>query len=243
MTHASLEERAAQADRVAAMAGMVERLLAGEATRPEVQAWAAAARRAGGPLAGNPVADDLDACLDALDVDQAGHPLLDDADLRDHLDALRRGAPACRHEVGKVARTARALAHALAVPCTRGRLAGVGWQEVTRFASPVTGRAFAAWSGLDRAGPPTATVYTTAVGADAAHAEVITDLLETLAIDLDDITGLRSPVELPRWHLRRVDDNAQTATIATYSGHAKARAALAVYEARGHKQLYWLERA
>ena len=96
MTHASLEERAAQADRVAAMAGMVERLLAGEATRPEVQAWAAAARRAGGPLAGNPVGDDLDACLDALDVDQAGHPLLDDADLRDHLDALRRGAPACR---------------------------------------------------------------------------------------------------------------------------------------------------
>ena len=41
----------------------------------------------------------------------------------------------------------------------------------------------------------------------------------------------------------RADDNGNTAVVAELSGYAKARAQLATYEKRAHKQCYWIDTA
>jgi hypothetical protein len=45
------------------------------------------------------------------------------------------------------------------------------------------------------------------------------------------------------WVLVRQDDNGNRYVVARYSMRGAAEAAAAEFEARGHKQLYWVERA
>ena len=71
-------------------------------------------------------------------------------------------------------------------------------------------------------------------------AELLADLLDTLELDASDL--IQAAVELAGgWRLLRADDNGNQALVATFGGYAKARAELARYEARQHKQTYWLE--
>lgn len=44
-----------------------------------------------------------------------------------------------------------------------------------------------------------------------------------------------------RWVVLRVDDNGFSAVLAEVDSEARARALVAEYEARGHKQHYWCE--
>lgn len=46
-----------------------------------------------------------------------------------------------------------------------------------------------------------------------------------------------------RWRVLRVDDNGFSAVLAEVDSEARARALVAEYEARGHKQHYWCEEA
>jgi hypothetical protein len=41
--------------------------------------------------------------------------------------------------------------------------------------------------------------------------------------------------------MMRADDNGRTALVAEVTGHANARAHLADYEKKAHKQTYWLD--
>jgi hypothetical protein len=88
-----------------------------------------------------------------------------------------------------------------------------------------------------------ATIYTTPLPTDAAaRSAVVLDLLDTLGLELSDLAHLPFEVDIPCWRLGRTDDNGQSATVALFRGYAKAAAALAAFEARAHKQTYWLER-
>ena len=242
MSQRSAPDRHAVALRVAALVDRTERLLAGELTRAEVRPWAELLwhQHRHATVAGNGCADSLLTCL--MHLGPAGaDALVRDRDLRDHLDAVRRGEPRCGDELGVLAGTVEQLATRLGREAVRTPIEGLGWFEQLRFASPATGRAFSALSPLSLDRRQVTTIHTTAV-ADGDHAGVVSDLLDTLALDLDDLTP-DVPTRLPRWRLVRQDDNGQVTTMATYTGHAKARAAQAAFEARGHKQLYAVEPA
>jgi hypothetical protein len=115
---------------------------------------------------------------------------------------------------------------------------GLGRLEVAQFASRATGRAFAAL-GLPAGGRETATVHAQARGDDPSRA--IDDLFDTLGIDAVAAVELKAQ-PTGRWELMRLDDNNNTFVMAAFTGYAKARAALAAYEGRPHKQSYWLQR-
>lgn len=237
MAKRDAEEDLAIAGRVAELVAVAERLLAGDVSRREAMAWAVAHDRppAPSPFGRNRAAHDLHLCLYALD-----SAVIRDGDVRHFLDEVRDGAVPFACDLA-AARVAIAKLPALAGrPSFRFDGDGLGWFEAVRFASPATGRAFLAASQLEPPFPAS-TLFTTTALATADRADVVADLLDTLALDLDDVEPA-VPVELPRWHLWRLDDNGQRAIVATFSGLAKGRAALAAYEARGHKQTYWLER-
>jgi len=50
-----------------------------------------------------------------------------------------------------------------------------------------------------------------------------------------------TPPPTPRFVLMRQDDNGNRYVVARYTEHASATAAAEAFEARGHKQLYWVE--
>jgi hypothetical protein len=49
--------------------------------------------------------------------------------------------------------------------------------------------------------------------------------------------------QVMRYELWRQDDNGNRARIAVFATEAEAERERAMYEARGHKQMYWVERA
>jgi hypothetical protein len=65
---------------------------------------------------------------------------------------------------------------------------------------------------------------------------VFGDLFDTLVIEPPNLV-------VQRWDLWRQDDNGVRALMASFTGRAKAEAALEHFEALGHKQAYWLESA
>jgi hypothetical protein len=186
------------AARTRAMMAEVERFLAGEISRAELQRWAEGLRRDGGgrPFAGNGAADALWTSLLSLEdrIGDEDEPLVRPIDLEELLRGLRAGEPF--FDLGSF----------------RPRSA------------------------------PGASIYA------ARHlqrqpeepAERLADLLDTLELDASDVTH---PATEPAggWRLLRADDNGNQELVATFGGYAKARAELACYEARQHKQTYWLE--
>lgn len=57
------------------------------------------------------------------------------------------------------------------------------------------------------------------------------------AADSEDLTATA------RWVVKRQDDNGHVFEIARFSSSLEAEAVAAEYEARGHKQMYWVELA
>ena len=51
------------------------------------------------------------------------------------------------------------------------------------------------------------------------------------------------PAPEPRWELWRQDDNGNRALIQRFARRAEAEDRLRDFEARGHKQTYWIEEA
>jgi len=108
-------------------------------------------------------------------------------------------------------------------------------------ASLATARPFLAATSLHQ--PGDAGVVTLQYPEEAQRrVEIVQDLFDTLGIDQDETSYLLAP-PLPAWRLMRLDDNANTVEMSTFTGYAKARAALAQYQSRLHKQSYWLEEA
>jgi hypothetical protein len=245
-------------ERVLAMVELLRAFVAGQATRAEVRAWAWSVYVYGvTTFPGHSEAEVVLGCLlnfdDRREGTQARRDGLADPyvvrvqDAEGYLRWLTGGnVHLPRYSlIDFVGPSLEVLASRLHVPTVRHLVHGIGWDQLLEFSSPLTGRAFVANGGgsrvdglpCDREG--SIMVYTTKLDPRPA------DLLDTLAIDLDDLThfsGTPGPTEeLGRWQLWRQDDNGQKVCIQTFSGLAKARAHLRRFEALHHKQIYWLE--
>jgi hypothetical protein len=86
-------------------------------------------------------------------------------------------------------------------------------------------------------------IWNIEIGRDATQAAE--DLVECLALAGPEITYWDKQVEierLPRWSLCRQDDNGQRYEMTTFLSYARATREAEVFERRGHKQSYWVER-
>jgi hypothetical protein len=227
------------------MVARVERLLDGRATREQLCSWAHEVQKTHGRVfVHNAAADALHTCLWSLDETLANtdEPLVRRVDLVDHLRAVQSGEPKLdSEEIAVLTLTLHEIAVRTSAQATRIALDGIGWFEVVRFASPATGRCFVAGARLQHPPHPQSSVRTYRYPAtEEERARVVSDLLDTLSIDMDEAVWSQCrPAR--RWRLMRADDNGNTALVAELTGYAKARAQLAAYEERAHKQTYWID--
>jgi hypothetical protein len=212
------------------MVALTERFLDGKVDAAEVEVWA---RRIDGRVLRSWIADDLHTCLyNIQDVRRE--------DLEWHLAEIRTGmTPFDEESFASLTLPLSEIAGRMQRSTTRFYLEGLGAFEGVRFASLATGRPFLAAVLRDsKRGAGVVTVQYPAE--EQKQVEVVQDLFNTLVIDQDETSYLRAP-PLPRWRLMRLDDNANTAEMSILTGYAKARAALAQYQSKLHKQTYWLE--
>ncbi|MDC0744586.1 hypothetical protein [Polyangium mundeleinium] len=119
-------------------------------------------------------------------------------------------------------------------------LEGLGWLDHARFVSAATGRGFWAVAPFERAG---CTEIRVARGTDPT--EAAQDLVESLALDTPEVEWMEPQIDhaqLPRWSLWRQDDNGQRYEMSTFLSYSRAVRACAAFDARGHKQMYWVRR-
>lgn len=70
------------------------------------------------------------------------------------------------------------------------------------------------------------------------------EVLDFLKLDRNDLSWIRASTDLTQassWNLCRLDDNGNEFVMATYGTEGKAKRLMQEYEARGHKQTYWVE--
>jgi len=246
MTQTDDEKRFEAASLTREMVALVERFLHGQATREELCSWAHKVPKVHGPsvFVHNGPADALHTCLWNLDemMPDTEEPLVRRVDLVDHLHAVRCGEPRLDpDEIAALTLTPHAIAVQTATQVIRIPVEGPGWFEVVRFASPATGRCFVAAARLRHSGHAESVVRTYRYPAsEDERSRVLSDLLDTLAIDTDE-TLWSACAPAGRWRLMRADDNGNAALVATFTGYAKARAQLETYEKKAHKQTYWLD--
>ena len=178
-----------------------------------------------------------------LDTQLGDEPLIRAVDLAAHVEDTRAGLPAFDSQVFvTLTPTVGDVAARTGMKVTRFDIDGLGWMEGVRFASLATGRRFVVYRQLSYPlEPPRTSVITHAYPAAAeGRAEVLADLFDMLLIDSDEVHWCEvDPIY--RWRLMRTDDNGNTVLIRSFTGYAKARSELAQYEAKLHKQSYWLE--
>lgn len=83
-----------------------------------------------------------------------------------------------------------------------------------------------------------------AVQGEADDAAILHAVLEAAAADLSDCAVIADHIDraaFTRWTVWRQDDNGNRDVVETHTGRRKAERAVKRYEARGHKQLYWVE--
>src|SRR5215471_3758174 len=138
------EERFDVTLRTRELIALVERCLAGGTHRDDLVAWARA--RGDAPFRGNPAAASLQTCLWDMD-DARVRP----ADLAEHLRAVREGEPPFdREELALLKLTIAEVSQRAQQPASRFFEIGLGLYEAVRFASPATGRPFAAMASMER---------------------------------------------------------------------------------------------
>lgn len=248
MSRTDDEKRFDVARRTLEMVALVEQFLDGRVTREELCSWAHSVGKTHGRLVfvHNGVADALHTCLLNLDetMPNTDEPLVRRLDLIEHLHAVRNGEPRLDpDEIAALTLTPHDIAARTAAQVTRLAVDGLGWFEVVRFASPATSRCFVAAAALQ--GPLHAHSWVRTYrypASDEERAKVMADLLDTLSIDMDETVWSQCRAAR-RWRLMRADDNGNTALVAELTGYAKARAQLAVYEKKAHKQTYWIDAA
>jgi hypothetical protein len=134
----------------------------------------------------------------------ADEPFVRRVDLVDHLHAVRNGEPRLDpDEIATLTLTPHAIAERTATQVIRIAIEGLGWHEVVRFASAATGRCFVAFARLRGAPHAQSSVRTHRYPADdEERAKVMSDLLDTLGIDMDETVWSQC---LPprRWRVMR----------------------------------------
>jgi hypothetical protein len=224
------------------MVALLRAFVAGRASRAEVAAFTRAiwpdTSKQGGPFPGNGSAATVFDSIWNAEERSGDSYVLREEDFRDYLRLLTEGEPFARApRVAQVRATAERIARALERTTSRFWVDGLGWHESVRFSSPYTGRAFDAVGPL---WPPADNAVVDVRATTEATPELIVDLLDTLAIDLDDLFDPPN-LDLGSWSLWRQDDNGVRAVVATFSARVKAQRALAKFEALPHRQMYWLE--
>ncbi|MFT3923197.1 MAG: hypothetical protein QM778_11755 [Myxococcales bacterium] len=118
---------------------------------------------------------------------------------------------------------------------------GLGWYEGAQVACPATGRPLFLRAALAGHGDPP-TVAVCKLASDDLL-ETVLDVFETFAIDDADLVHLDAAVSLavlPRWELWRLDDNGNEVLMETLRCRAKAVSMQRTFEARGHRQSYFV---
>jgi hypothetical protein len=239
-------------DRIGELLQRLQGFVRGEETHATLVRWASSGWRVehaqGGPFALNRTATRVLANVangNALGrLDRA--PILRVEDAAHYIELLRRGeSRKLPRLIGCSRVLLQGLKQRLHLPTEREVVPGIGWCEYLRFASPATGRTFVLEESLQRASSDGDNAYgnfSTEEQGDAR--DCLQDLLETLAIDLDELAW-RAPefekLPLPTWTLWRHDDNGGKTAMTSFSGCRKAQAALAHYESLQHEQTYWLD--
>lgn len=248
MRSISQEEWLKQAALQREMVALVTRFLSGAASREELETWARSLARmhesqAGRVFTHSPCADSLHTSLYNISdmVPGSEELVVRPIDLEASLRELRTGE--VRADAVRVADLKLSLAEVtrrtgeLAVRCC---LDGFGWVASVRFASPVTGQPYVATCPLKTVADDRLSVEVLrGAGPSSELARMVTDLFDTLGIDSEDTTWLTAE-PTRRFDLMRLDDNNNTALVASFTGYVKAAAHLARFEARMHKQTYWL---
>ncbi|MCA9719512.1 MAG: hypothetical protein H6713_38340 [Myxococcales bacterium] len=120
---------------------------------------------------------------------------------------------------------------------------------VTRARTPATSRALAGGRWLVVRPHPdggSALHVLTDEPGDVDATALLSAALEALLLDVDDLVATHPEVtraRLPTWTLWRQDDNGNRFRMRRYRCRALAEREAEAYEARGHKQTYWVERA
>lgn len=242
---AQAEQRREKIERVRLLIRNLCALLEGRMTRDEVQTWlleeqAKAGRR--GPFPSQPALCVYESLL-SLDERWEDDFLVREADLRAYLGWLAEGE--CFHSDGDalfvLERDIDEFAAQTWTEAVRWWHTGLGWWLSLQFCSPASGRPYVVLAELTS---PARLGLHAQAGVDRNDA--IADLFELLGIDDRDVTFIHPSVDLERlpvWALRREDDNCNRFEIDRFRCYVKAYAQQQIYEARGHRQTYWIEPA
>ncbi|MEZ4383911.1 MAG: hypothetical protein R3A79_21445 [Nannocystaceae bacterium] len=243
MAHAEL--RREKIERVRLLIQHLRALLAGELTRDAVQTWlldeqARAGRR--GPFPSQPALCVYESLL-SLDERWGDDFVVREVELRAYLRWLTEGESFRSDGDALIAldRNIEEFAAQTGTEAARVWVTGLGWWLSFQFGSPASGRAYVVLADLESPGR---------VGlhsqVDADRNDAIVDLFEVLAIDERDVEFIHPGVELERlpvWALWREDDNCNRFEIDRFRSYTKAYAQQQLYDARGHRQTYWVEPA
>jgi hypothetical protein len=214
----------------------------GQASRSSVtsltrQLWPESAGQ-GSPFPGNGTASTIFDSIWNIEQQIDGEYVLRESDLAQYLIWIREGD--CLRGLDRlisVEGTPATLANRLGIPTVRYWVDGLGWHESFSVASPFTGRRFIGTGHMTLEDERSAVDIHTH---QPNETNVFGDLFDTLVIDSGDL--IQSPdLVVQQWDLWRQDDNGVRVLMASFTGRAKADAALEHFEGLGHKQTYWLE--
>lgn len=186
----------------------------------------------GSPFPGNGTASTIFDSIWNIEEQLEGDYVLRESDLAQFLLWLREGD--CLRGLERltsVKATPKALANRLGITTVRYWMDGLGWHESFTLASPFTGRKFVGTGPMTPEGEqPAVDIHTHQPQATT----VFGDLFDTLVIDTNDL--IQPPnLTVEQWELWRQADNGVRALMASFTGRAKAEAALEHFERLGHK--------
>lgn len=242
---AQAELRREEIERARLLIQNLRALLTGEMTRDAVRTWlldeeARAGRR--GPFPSQPALHVYESLL-SLDERWGDDLLVREVELRAYLRWLTEGESF--HSDGDalfvLERDIDEFAGQTGTEAARWWFTGLGWWVSLQFCSPASGRPYVVHAAL---GSPQRLGIHVQVGVDRNDA--LADLFEVLAVDDRDVTHIHPGVELERlpvWALWREDDNCNRFEIDRSRSYTKMYAQQQRYEARGHRQTYWIEPA
>ena len=229
------------------MLATIEGLLAGELTREQGLAWCEQLRPpkhdGRSPFYGSGLGD-ASAVFESLwNLDQLradGEPWVRELDLRGYRRWLREGHVfvGTRDPMVGLRFELEALVERVGGEPVRFWNHGLGWYLELRFCAPLSGRPFVAFESMFY--PGGCSVHFRR-GDDPQ--EALRDLFETLAMDEHEL-GLHPELDaerLPQWALWREDDNNNRFEIERSRSYAKLAEREQMFEARGHRQSYWIE--
>jgi hypothetical protein len=229
------------------MTATLRDLLEGKLSRVEVKAWTRTLwpenGGQGSPFAWPTASTVFDSIWNITERDRDGRELIRETDLRGYLRWLEIGDDFVgdRDPLIALAPGIDALAAKIdGGDPIRHWVDGLGWHFELRFVAPATGRPFVASTRAEHEHAPIAVHKRR----DDPWREAVIDLFEALEIDERDTRWLHPDIDLaalPTWSLWREDDNCNRFEMDRFHSYAKAIAQQQMFEARKHRQVYWVE--